>query len=324
MADPLRMYLVVQRGAVSELAGAGELAGAAAVACVREPAFADAVAAWRPRPGKVCLRARTASQWQQVLEEPHVLAGDAVAALPPRRRSERGPLLERLQAMSTDLGAAPRTAPERPGAMTYLLNPEAPMSSGKTLAQIAHAAVMAADTGRFEDVGGRRLPGARSGAVGAAVRGGRGARRPRGLRRRRRVDRGGPRHGDGDRARRVRSGHGRRARRAARAGGGAPVHHVHQHDRVGARLRARRRGAARPAGRDDRHPARRPPALPRRPARHGGEQRRVDRAQEPRRPPLRAQLVLRRQQAPGRRHRLRRARAASTRASSPRTAARSR
>ena len=86
-----------------------------------------------------------------VLEEPHALAGDAVAALPPRRRSERGPLLERLQAMSTDLGGAPETAPARPGALTYLLNPDAPMSSGKTLAQIAHAAVMAADTGRFED-----------------------------------------------------------------------------------------------------------------------------------------------------------------------------
>jgi hypothetical protein len=155
MSDPLRMYLVVQRGAIAGLARAGELAGAAAVACVREPAFADAVAAWRPRPGKVCLRARTASQWQQVLEEPHVLAGEpggeAVAALPPRRRSERGPLLERLQAMSTDLGAAPATASAEPGALTYLLNPAAPMSSGKTLAQIAHAAVMAADSGRFED-----------------------------------------------------------------------------------------------------------------------------------------------------------------------------
>jgi Peptidyl-tRNA hydrolase PTH2 len=151
MADPLRMYLVVQRGAVGELVRAGELAGAAAVACVREPAFADAVAAWRPRPGKVCLRARTVSQWRQVLGEPHVVAGDAVAALPPRRRSERGPLLERLQAMSTDLGAAPRTASLEPGGMTYLLNPEAPMSSGKALAQIAHDAVMAADTGRYED-----------------------------------------------------------------------------------------------------------------------------------------------------------------------------
>src|SRR5918999_4623863 len=108
MDDPLRMYLVVRGGAVTELARAGELAGAAAVACVREPAFADAVAAWRPRPGKVCLRARSDGQWRQVLEQPHALAGDAVAALPPRRRSQHGPLLERLQAMSTDLGEAPR------------------------------------------------------------------------------------------------------------------------------------------------------------------------------------------------------------------------
>jgi Peptidyl-tRNA hydrolase PTH2 len=151
VSDPLRMYLVVRRGAVEDLASAGELAGAAAVACVREPAFADAVAAWRPRPGKVCLRARSDGQWRQVLEEPHALAGDAVAALPPRRRSERGPLLERLQAMSTELGAPPATAQPRPGALTYLLNPEAEMSSGKALAQIAHAAVMAADGGRHED-----------------------------------------------------------------------------------------------------------------------------------------------------------------------------
>jgi hypothetical protein len=149
--DPLRMYLVVLRGAVTDLSRAGELAGAAAVACVRKPEFAEAVAAWRPRPGKVCLRARNASQWRQVLEEPHALAADAVAALPPRRRSQRGPLLERLQAMSTELAPAPTKAPPAPGALTYLLNPEAPMSSGKTLAQIAHAAVMAADTGEFED-----------------------------------------------------------------------------------------------------------------------------------------------------------------------------
>jgi hypothetical protein len=158
MNDPLRMYLVVRRGAVTELARAGELAGAAAVACVRDPAFAEVVAAWRPRPGKVCLRARSDGQWQGVLEEPHALAGDAVAALPPRRRSERGPLLERLQAMSTDLGTAPETTPEVPGALTYLLNPDAPMSSGKTLAQIAHAAVMAADSGRFEDWVGAGCP----------------------------------------------------------------------------------------------------------------------------------------------------------------------
>jgi hypothetical protein len=105
--------------------------------------------AWLPRPGKVCLRARSPSQWEQVLELPHALAGDpdgeAMAALPPRRRSERGPVLERLQAMSTDLGPPPDTLREAPGAVTYLLNPALEMSSGKVVAQVAHAAVMAAE-----------------------------------------------------------------------------------------------------------------------------------------------------------------------------------
>jgi hypothetical protein len=109
--DALRMYLVMRRGAVTTLARAGELAGAAAVACVR--AFADdpRLAEWRPRPRKVCLRARTAGQWREVLAEPHALAGEAdgeaLAALPPRRLSERGAVLERLQAMSGALEAAP-------------------------------------------------------------------------------------------------------------------------------------------------------------------------------------------------------------------------
>jgi hypothetical protein len=142
--DPLRMYLVLQRGAVGELARAGALAGAAAVRCVREFAGDPALEAWRERPGKVCLRARTESQWRQVLEEPRAVAVDAVIALAPRRRSERGPLLERLQAMSTALEPPPETAPPHDG-ITYLLNPRLTMSSGKTIAQIAHAAVMAAD-----------------------------------------------------------------------------------------------------------------------------------------------------------------------------------
>ena len=152
--DPLRMYLVLQRGAVTALARAGELAGAAAVACVR--AFADdpALAEWRPRPGKVCLRARNPSQWRQVLEEPHALAGDAdgeaAVAIPPRRRSERGPLLERLQAMSSELDPPPESALPG-GGVSYLINPALEMSSGKTIAQVAHAAVLAAETGVLED-----------------------------------------------------------------------------------------------------------------------------------------------------------------------------
>jgi hypothetical protein len=156
--DPLRMYLVLRRGAIAELARAGELAGAAAVACLRQfepdPEHAEAITAWRERPGKVCLRARTAAQWEQVLAEPHALAGqplgEAVAALPPRQRSQRGALLERLQAMSSALQPPPAEAPEQAGTVTYALNPAAVMSSGKTVAQVAHAAVMAADTGALD------------------------------------------------------------------------------------------------------------------------------------------------------------------------------
>jgi hypothetical protein len=153
--DPLRMYLVVRRGAVDTIARGGELAGAAAVRCVRafegDERFAEDLAAWRPRPGKVTLRAR-GGQWPQVLEEePHVLAGDAVAALPPRRRSARGPLLERLQAMTSALEPPPADVEPDPARVTYLVNPRLEMSSGKTLAQIAHAAVMAADGGGLEE-----------------------------------------------------------------------------------------------------------------------------------------------------------------------------
>ena len=152
--DPLRMYLVVRRGAVATLGRTGELAGAAAVACLRtfeaDPEHQDAIAAWRERPGKVCLRARTLGQWEQLLDEPHAAAGDAVLALPPRPRSQRGPLLERLQAMSTALEPPPEDAPAQPGTVTYALNPAAVMSSGKTVAQIAHAAVMAADSEAVE------------------------------------------------------------------------------------------------------------------------------------------------------------------------------
>ena len=99
---------------------------------------------WRQRPGKVVLRARSPSQWERVLEEPHAAASDGVVALPPRRRSERGEALTKLQAMSTELEPPPK---QSDAPLVYALNPDITMSSGKTLAQIAHAAVMAADLG---------------------------------------------------------------------------------------------------------------------------------------------------------------------------------
>jgi peptidyl-tRNA hydrolase len=155
MDDPLRMFIVVRRGAVDTVARGGELAGAAAVRCLRtfaeDERFADDIAAWGPRPGKVTLRAR-GGQWDQLLRsEPHVAGGDGVVALPPRRRSARGPLLERLQAMTSALEPPPETVEPDPARVTYLVNPRLEMSSGKTLAQIAHAAVMAADGGGLDD-----------------------------------------------------------------------------------------------------------------------------------------------------------------------------
>jgi peptidyl-tRNA hydrolase len=154
--DPLRMFIVIRRGAIQTIARAGELAGAAAVACVREFADDPRMREWRERPGKVTLRAR-GGQWQRVLEEPHAIAGapdgESAVALPPRRRSERGPLLEQMQAMTSALEPPPELpAPGSvPGAVTYVVNPSLEMSSGKTIAQVAHAAVLAADTGRLED-----------------------------------------------------------------------------------------------------------------------------------------------------------------------------
>jgi peptidyl-tRNA hydrolase len=165
-SDPMRLYLVVRRGAFDRVDRAAALGGAAAVACVRRfehnPRHAESFAAWRPRPGKVCLRAR-GGQWDEVRAEEHVLAGDpdgeGVLALPPRRRSQRGAVLERMQAMSSNLAGPPPAADPDDRAVTYLLNPEAEMSSGKAIAQVAHAAVMAADTGALEDWVAAGCPG---------------------------------------------------------------------------------------------------------------------------------------------------------------------
>jgi hypothetical protein len=112
---------------------------------VREFAGDPELEAWRPRPGKVVLRAR-GGQWAELLEQEArmALVGDAVAALPPRRRSGRTALLARMQAMTSVLEPPPPESTPDPAKLTYLVNPSIEMSSGKTLAQIAHAAVMAA------------------------------------------------------------------------------------------------------------------------------------------------------------------------------------
>jgi peptidyl-tRNA hydrolase len=163
MDDPYRMYLVVRRGAFDDLETGGILAGAAAVAALRrfgdDPEYAEAVDAWTQRPGKVTLRAR-GGQWDEVLRtENYASAGDldgaAVLALPPMRRSERSELIaKKLQAFASELAPLPTAdgPPERDaeGRMTYIINPSLTMSTGKTMAQVAHAATLSAATGAVE------------------------------------------------------------------------------------------------------------------------------------------------------------------------------
>jgi peptidyl-tRNA hydrolase len=163
MEDPYRMYLVVRRGAFDRLETGCVLAGAAAVAAVRrfgaDPEREAAVAAWKERPGKVTLRAR-GGQWDEVLlTEDFTCSGDldgaAVLALPPMRRSERSELLaKKLQAFASDLTPVPTIddvpEPDAGGRMTYIINPSITMSTGKTMAQVAHAATMSSYTGTVE------------------------------------------------------------------------------------------------------------------------------------------------------------------------------
>lgn len=135
------MYIVVRRGAFDTVDEGGRMVGLAAARVLSE---FDVAPEWLKRPGKVVLRARSHSQWERVLEEPHVAGGEGVVALPPRRRSERSETLTKIQAMSTPLLAPPAWAA---APVLYALNPRVRMSSGKTLAQIAHAAVMASSLG---------------------------------------------------------------------------------------------------------------------------------------------------------------------------------
>ena len=135
------MYIVVRRGAFDSIDDGGRMAGLAATRVLSEFEVDEE---WRQRPGKVVLRARSPSQWERVLAEPHAVGGEGVVALPPRRRSERSETLMKIQAMATELSPPPEWA-DAP--VLYALNPAVTMSSGKTLAQIAHAAVMAAGLG---------------------------------------------------------------------------------------------------------------------------------------------------------------------------------
>src|SRR5262245_46753315 len=119
------MYIVVRRGAFDSIDEGGRMAGLAAARVLVE---FEVDPEWRRRPGKVVLRARSPSQWEPIVAEPHAVGGEGVVALPPRRRCERSETLMKIQAMSTELSPPPEWAP---APVLYALNPGVKMSSGK-------------------------------------------------------------------------------------------------------------------------------------------------------------------------------------------------
>jgi len=144
--DPLVMYIVVRRRTARTFA---ELAVAAALATRRcahryrgddrwRDGFEDW---WRHSFRKVCLRAEP-REWEDVRALDHERVGD-VACLPPVRRSARDQVLVRMQTLSDEAGLLPEFGDLFPGTLTLVVATDLGMSSGKMLAQIGHAALMA-------------------------------------------------------------------------------------------------------------------------------------------------------------------------------------
>jgi len=144
--DPLVMYIVVRRRTTRTFA---ELAVAAALATRRcahryrgderwRDGFEDW---WRHSFRKVCLRAEP-RDWEDVRALDHERVGD-VACLPPVRRSARDRVLVRMQTLSDEAGLLPELDDPVPGVLTLVVATDLDMSSGKVLAQIGHAALMA-------------------------------------------------------------------------------------------------------------------------------------------------------------------------------------
>jgi peptidyl-tRNA hydrolase len=157
LADPLVMYLVVRREAVTSL---DELLAAAAMATLRaewgyaaNKDYAADFAAWHAASfRKVTLRA-SEKDWTKLLTAypDHALGGTAgapvVAALPPRAKSAAGKLLHDLQAYVIAVSELPRAPISLDLARPVMLvapNPAVTMSAGKLVAQVGHAALMSA------------------------------------------------------------------------------------------------------------------------------------------------------------------------------------
>ena len=144
--DALVMYLVVRRRTTRpfvELATAAALAARRCAARYRDDErWRDGFEEWwRHSFRKVCLCAEPRA-WEAVRDLDHARVGD-VACLPPVRRSARDRVLVRMQTLNEEAGSLPSLGRYvEPGSLTLVVATGLGMSSGKTLAQIGHAALM--------------------------------------------------------------------------------------------------------------------------------------------------------------------------------------
>jgi peptidyl-tRNA hydrolase len=144
--DQLVMYLVVRRRTTRPFA---ELATAGALAARRcayrfggDERWRGRFEEWRQHSfRKVCLRAEP-RDWDDLRALDHERVGD-VACLPPIRRSERVRVLVRMQTLSDEAGALPEIDTGDLHDLTLVVATDLGMSSGKTIAQIGHAALLA-------------------------------------------------------------------------------------------------------------------------------------------------------------------------------------
>ena len=108
-----------------------------------EPDWAEAVAAWdAQRIRKVVRRARGA-EWRRALSVPGLDVAQGSAELrvyPPIPIDAWPPELARLQVGGTNLEQPEPPPPVAPGSPLILLSPHAEMTTGKAMAQAAHAA----------------------------------------------------------------------------------------------------------------------------------------------------------------------------------------
>lgn len=149
--DPWVIHLIVRKGHHRTLggllrAGAEALAGGLGRFAVERP---ERFEAWRSGSyRKVTLSARGA-QWErlgELIEEG--LAGyehDGVLVIEPLRRSQRPTLLDKLQARIAGLDAPRAEGQEGGRRLPLVINGDLGMSTGKTLAQVAHAVQIAFD-----------------------------------------------------------------------------------------------------------------------------------------------------------------------------------